>query len=149
MPDKMVKLLTAGIGLTPGDVDRIDGFIDIPDLMQLYSLDRPRLKDIRTNNNPAPLQKTDSIFEVVKKHDVLLHHPYMSFGSLTDFIAEAAEDPDVQAIKICLYRTGKDSPIVNSLMHASHIGGGGYSYHQGLRRDLTRRIISNGPTISR
>ena len=123
MPDKMVKLLTAGIGLTEDDVDRIDGFVDIPDLMQLYSLDRPRLKEAPFPIViPAPLQKKDSIFDVVKKQDVLLHHPYTSFGSLTDFIAEAAEDPDVQAIKICLYRTGKDSPIVNSLMRASRLG---------------------------
>jgi len=123
MPDKMVKLLTAGIGLTPGDVDRIEGFIDIPDLMQLYSLEKPRLKDVPFPTViPAQLQKAESIFDVVKRHDVLLHHPYMSFGSVNDFIAEAANDPGVQAIKICLYRTGKDSPIVNSLIRASRMG---------------------------
>jgi len=123
MPDKMVKLLTAGIGLTPGDVDRIEGFIDIPDLMQLYSLEKPRLKDVPFPTViPAQLQKANSIFDVVKRHDVLLHHPYMSFGSVNDFIAEAADDPGVQAIKICLYRTGKDSPIVNSLIRASRMG---------------------------
>jgi polyphosphate kinase len=123
MPDKMVRLLQTGIGISSEDVDRIEGFIDIPDLMQLYSLDKPRLKDAAfTAVVPAPLQKAERIFDVVKKHDVLLHHPYMSFGSVTDFVAEAAEDPDVQAIKICLYRTGKDSPIVNSLMRASRLG---------------------------
>jgi polyphosphate kinase len=123
MPDKMVKLLQTGIGLEPEDVDRIEGFIDIPDLMQLHSLDLPRLKDTAfTPVIPAPLQNAKSIFDVVKKHDLLLHHPYTSFGTVSDFIAGAAADPNVQAIKICLYRTGKDSPIVDSLIRASRLG---------------------------
>ena len=123
MPEKMVKLLAAGTGLADEDIDRIDGFVDIPDLMQLHGLDRPRLKEkpIATVL-PISLQKKESIFDVVKRQDVLLHHPYNSFNSVTDFIAEAADDPNVQAIKICLYRTGKDSPIVASLVRASRLG---------------------------
>ena len=123
MPEKMVKLLTTGTGLTIGEVERVEGFVDIPDLMQLYSLDRPKLKEKPIAVVvPAPLRKKENIFEVIKHQDVLLHHPYTSFSTVADFIAEAAEDPDVQAIKICLYRTGKDSPIVNSLMRASRRG---------------------------
>ncbi|MBK6586872.1 MAG: polyphosphate kinase 1 [Acidobacteria bacterium] len=123
MPEKMIKLLMSGTGLTEEEVERVDGFVDIPDLMQLYSLDRPKLKEKPiTTIVPTPLQKKENIFEVVRKQDVLLHHPYTSFSTVADFIAEAAEDPDVQAIKICLYRTGKDSPIVNSLMRASRLG---------------------------
>ncbi len=123
MPEKMVKLLAAGTGLADEDIDRIEGFVDIPDLMQLYGLDRPRLKEkpIATVL-PISLQKKESIFDVIKRHDVLLHHPYNSFSSVSDFIAEAADDPNVQAIKICLYRTGKDSPIVASLVRASRLG---------------------------
>ncbi|HEX3100211.1 MAG TPA: polyphosphate kinase 1, partial [Pyrinomonadaceae bacterium] len=123
MPEKMVKLLATGTGLNDEDIDRIEGFVDIPDLMQLYGLERPRLKEkpIATVL-PASLQKKESIFDVIKRHDVLLHHPYNSFNSVTDFIGEAAEDPNVQAIKICLYRTGKDSPIVASLVRASRLG---------------------------
>jgi polyphosphate kinase len=123
MPDKMLKLLTSGIGLGEQDVFKIDGFVDIPDLMQLYSLDQPHLKDKPINYvHPAVLIEKKSVFEVLKKHDVLLHHPYTAYSAVTDFIAEAAEDPDVQAIKICLYRTGKDSPVVNSLIRASQLG---------------------------
>jgi polyphosphate kinase len=123
MPDKMVKLLMSGTGLTEAEVHKVDGFVDIPDLMQLYSLDRPVLKDKPiTPIIPAPLHKKEDVFEAIRKQDILLHHPYTSFSAVTDFIAEAAEDPDVQAIKICLYRTGKDSPIVNSLMRASRLG---------------------------
>jgi polyphosphate kinase len=123
MPDKMVRLLTSGTNLTEGEVERVDGFVDISDLMQLYSIDRPRLKERPIAPViPSALAKNDDFFEVVRKHDVLLHHPYTSFSTVTDFIADAAADPDVLAIKICLYRTGKDSPIVNSLMEASRRG---------------------------
>ncbi len=123
MPEKMIKLLMSGTGLTEQEVERVDGFVDIPDLMQLYSLERPKLKDKPfATIVPAPLHKKEDIFDVVRKQDVLLHHPYTSFSTVADFIAEAAEDLDVQAIKICLYRTGKDSPIVNSLMRASRLG---------------------------
>src|SRR5688572_25766216 len=123
MPDKMLKVLTSGIGLSDQDVYRIDGFLDIPDLMQLYDLDRPELKDEPIPVvHPSVLTEKKTIFDVLRKHDVLLHHPYMSFGAVTDLISEAAEDPDVQAIKICLYRTGKDSPVVRSLIRASERG---------------------------
>jgi polyphosphate kinase len=123
MPEKMVKLLMSGTGLTENEVERIDGFVDIPDLLQLCSVDMPRLKDKPIMAVvPAPLQKKENIFDVIKKHDILLHHPYTSFGTVADFIAGAAADPDVQAIKICLYRAGKDSPIVDSLMRASRLG---------------------------
>ncbi len=123
MPEKMVKLLQTGTDLSDQEVERIEGFVDIPDLMQLYSLDRPKLKEKPIAAVvPAWMHKKENIFEVIKKQDVLLHHPYTSFSIVTDFIADAAEDVNVQAIKICLYRTGKDSPIVNSLMRASRLG---------------------------
>ncbi len=123
MPDKMVRLLAAGVGLSNDEIDRIDGFVDIPDLMQLYSLERPKLKDKPfATVLPAPLRKKENIFDVIKKQDILLHHPYYSFTTVADFIAESAEDPNVQAIKICLYRTGKDSPVVASLGRASRLG---------------------------
>ncbi|MBK7933803.1 MAG: polyphosphate kinase 1 [Acidobacteria bacterium] len=123
MPEKMLKLLTTGIGLSDDDVERIDGFVDIPDLMQLYSLDRPDLKDKPIHSmQVSAFQGRKNIFEAIKRQDVLLHHPYTSFNAVTDFVAEAAEDPSVQAIKICLYRAGKDSPIVSSLIRASRLG---------------------------
>jgi polyphosphate kinase len=123
MPEKMLKTLADGIGLGEQDIYPIEGFVDIPDLMQLYNLDRPKLKEEPiVVFHPPVLSEKKSVFNVLKKRDVLLHHPYMSFGVVTDFIAEAAEDPDVQAIKICLYRTGKDSPVVRSLIRASQLG---------------------------
>lgn len=120
MPEKMLKMLVDGIGLSEQDVYKIDGFVDIPDLMQLYSLDRPQLKERPIHHiQPAALRGKKSMFETVKKTDILLHHPYHTFAVVSDLVAEAADDPNVQAIKICLYRTGKDSPIVRSLMKAS------------------------------
>lgn len=123
MPEKMLKLLTDGVGVAEQDVYRINGFVDIPDLMQLYSLDKPHLKE-RPISPIVPSMVIDKkdIFDAVRKRDVLLHHPYTSFSVVTDFLAVAAEDPDVQAIKICLYRTGKDSPIVDSLIRAVQLG---------------------------
>ncbi len=123
MPDKMLHVLSDGVGVDEHDTYRIDGFVDIPDLMQLYSLDRPELKDKPIPLvHPAVLTEKKNVFEVLKKRDVLLHHPYTAYSELTDFVAEAAEDNQVQAIKICLYRTGKDSPVVNSLIRASQRG---------------------------
>lgn len=123
MPEKMLKVLTEGIGLEEQDVYQIEGFVDISDLMQIYSLDRPRLKDKPiTTVHPSAFHEKKSMFDVLKRQDVLLHHPYTAYSAVTDFVAEAAENPDVQAIKICLYRTGKDSPIVRSLIRASQLG---------------------------
>src|SRR5215207_5094887 len=123
MPAKMVDYLTTSLGLTPDDVYVIDGPFNIPDLMQLYQLDLPALKDKPLQSAvPAPLLQADTIFDAVRRKDILLHHPYTSYTAVTDFIATAAADPDVLAIKMCLYRTGKDSPVVKSLMEASAQG---------------------------
>lgn len=123
MPEKMVKLLAEGVGLGFDEIERIDGFLNIPDLMQICALDRPKLKDQAIRPIiPSRLRKNTNIFEVVKKKDLLLHHPYTSFSVVSDFVAAAADDDDVQAIKICLYRTGKHSPIVSSLIEASRMG---------------------------
>jgi len=123
MPEEMVGYLTGAIGLTEQDVYRIDGLLNIPDLMRLYSLDRPDLKDKPIKYMiPNALQKSESVFDVLKKRDILVHHPFTAYSTVTDFIDEAAEDENVRAIKICLYRAGKDSPIVKSLVKASRNG---------------------------
>ena len=123
MTDRMVNYLTESIGLTERDVYRTGGFMNIPDLMQLYGIDRPDLKDQPIAYSiPAPLRKSPNVFDVLKKRDILLHHPYTAYSVVTDFINAAAVDENVRAIKICLYRTGKDSPIVQSLINASRNG---------------------------
>ena len=123
MPEEMTQYVTGSIGATSEDVYRIRGFLNIPDLMTLYALDRPDLKDRHISYSiPQALRPQENIFEILKKQDVLLHHPYTTFSTVTDFIDAAAVDENVRAIKICLYRTGKNSPIVNSLIKANRNG---------------------------
>jgi polyphosphate kinase len=123
MPREMVSFLTKSLQLSDEDVYSIDGPFNIPDLMQLYELDRPELKDRPLQvNTPAALRDAANIFDAIKRQDILLHHPYTSYSTVTDFISAAAADPDVVAIKICLYRTGRNSPVVKSLIEATERG---------------------------
>lgn len=123
MPSDMVSYLTEALQLTTEDVYTVDGPFNIPDLMQLYDLDRPELKDRPLQRvTPAPLLENESCFEAIKNQDILLHHPYTAYSVVTNFISAAASDRDVVAIKICLYRTGKNSPIVKALIEASEQG---------------------------
>jgi polyphosphate kinase len=123
MPGEMMRTLASSLGLGADDVYTIDGPLNVPDLMALYKIDRPELKDRPLSPTvPQALRASDNIFDVIKRQDVLVHHPYNSFSTVTDFINTAAIDPDVLAIKMTLYRTGQDSPIVRALMEASERG---------------------------
>lgn len=123
MPEEMLELLARELELTRDDVYTIDGPLDITGFMSLYDLDYPRLKDKPfTPTLPAVLKRKRPIFDVIKERDVLLHHPYHSYAAVTDFISAAVDDPQVVAIKICLYRTGKNSPIPRLLIEASERG---------------------------
>jgi polyphosphate kinase len=123
MPAEMVEYLTNALGIEKDDVYVIDGLLDVPDLMELYSLNQPELKDkpLKAVVPPA-LRNKESVFDAIKKQDMLLHHPYSAFGTVVDFIDAAAQDPQVVAIKMCLYRTGQKSPIPQSLIQASERG---------------------------
>ncbi len=123
MPEEMVSYLTDALRLTDDDVYKIDEPLDLTGLMSLYDLERPELKDRPlTPTFPARLRKQQSIFDAIQQQDILLHHPYNSYSVITDFIKEAAADPDVVAIKMCLYRTGRNSPIPQTLIEASGRG---------------------------
>lgn len=123
MPDEMVQSLRESIGLTADDVYVIDGPLNIPDLMTVYGLERPELKDKPLQTSvPKTLKQHSSIFDAIKQQDILLHHPFTNYSTVTDFIHKAARDPHVLAIKMCLYRTGQQSPVVQALTEASERG---------------------------
>src|SRR4030095_11870183 len=123
MPREMVEFLTASLDIERHDVYEVDGPLDVPGLMELYALDRPELKDKPLKPvTPTFLRRRKTFLKRVKKQDQLLHHPYSSFETVTDFIQAAAHDPQVLAIKMCLYRTGKNSPIPPALIEASERG---------------------------
>jgi polyphosphate kinase len=123
MPREMVEYLTNSLDIEPDDVYEIDSLLNVPDLMQLYGLNRPDLKDKPLQATvPTMLRKKTSPFEAIKQQDQLVHHPYSTFTTITDFIKAAAHDPKVLAIKICLYRTGQNSPIPQALIEASERG---------------------------
>jgi polyphosphate kinase len=91
--------------------------------MELLSLNRPELKDLLfAPSTPPDLTEEMDIFSAIRRHDILLYHPYDSFTPVVNFLRQAAHDPDVLAIKITLYRAGANSPIVAALMEARDNG---------------------------
>lgn len=123
MPEGLVHYLTQSLGLFPSDVYPVQGPLGIQDLMSLYDLDRPDLKD--PTFQPMISERLScgrSMFDVIKERDLVVHHPYDSYACVTNFINEAVDDPQVLAIKMCLYRTGPESPIPPALIRASEQG---------------------------
>ncbi|HLA13285.1 MAG TPA: polyphosphate kinase 1 [Pyrinomonadaceae bacterium] len=123
MPAEMIAYLAEALDIQADDVYIMEGVLGVSNLMELYGLNRADLKDqpIRYTM-PARLTRKRDVFDAVRKQDILLHHPYTSYSTVTDFIQTAARDPKVLAIKICLYRTGQKSPIPQALMEASERG---------------------------
>src|SRR5437762_3540251 len=122
MPEEMIAYLTESLGLLPEDVYATDGPLRFEDFMSLYETNRPYLKDESFQPNPPKWRGEKSIFDLLKQRDILLHHPYDSYDGVSNFINEAVNDDSVVAIKICLYRTGPDSPIPPALIRASEQG---------------------------
>ena len=123
MSAPMVELLRQSLQLDEQDVYSIDGPLNIPDLMAFYKLDLPVAKERPFEPlTPPQFQDAESIFDVIRHQDVLLHHPYESFVPILELFRSAAKDPNVLAIKATLYRVGADSPIVNALIEAAENG---------------------------
>ncbi|WP_322511129.1 polyphosphate kinase 1 [Chloroflexus sp.] len=123
MPERIRQLLATNLKIGPEDIYAVRGPLGLSDLMQLTRLDRPDLKDPPyVPRLPSVLKNTTNIFDAIRQGDILLHHPYHSFSPIIDFIQAAAEDPNVLAIKQTLYRVGRNSPIVQALMHAREQG---------------------------
>lgn len=126
--DQMRALLTEEHDLADSDVFSIHGPIDLTCLWLLHGLDRTDLKDdqwlpVTAGRLVAAEDAEKSIFSVIRERPLLVHHPYESFASsVEEFLAQAAEDPRVQSIKMTLYRTSGDSPIARHLIRAAERG---------------------------
>ncbi|MGA7949524.1 MAG: polyphosphate kinase 1 [Thiobacillaceae bacterium] len=122
--DSMARFLLAQFGLGAEDLYQERGPVNLVRLMQVPDwVDRPDLKfNPFTPLLPARLAKADSIFDVIRKGDILLHHPFESFQPVIDFIEQASRDPQVVAIRQTVYRTGPDSQLMNALMAAASQG---------------------------
>lgn len=125
MPKAVRTWLVDQVHAMPQDVYVIDGILGLEDLFQLTNLNRPDLKDVSmepSTNFPwrdeAFQENGGTIFDVIRNQDVLIHHPYHSFGAVVDFIGQASRDADVVAIKQTLYRLGKNSPLIPALIAA-------------------------------
>ena len=124
MPDGLSQLLLENLELTASDVYRVDGPLDLSRLRAL-NVDRPDLKDRPFQPSTPPALHhgpEEDVFSAIRREDILLHHPYESFQPVVDFLVQAARDPEVLAIKMTLYRVGKNSPIVAALLEAVENG---------------------------
>mgnify|MGYP003694005975 CR=1 FL=1 len=123
-PKDVLELLLRFFDLTEADAYKLDGPLSMTHLMPLVTNDAfAKLKDrpFQPARDPALPPHVD-FFEVLRRQDVLLHHPYDSFDQVVELIEAAARDPQVLAIKITLYRTSGDSPIVEALINAANAG---------------------------
>jgi len=139
MPEEVVQELIDGTGVDAADVYRIGGPLGLDDLMGLLAIPLPELKDPPFAGRTPPAlaraqqsqleegsikaEEFESIFSVLRRGDVLLHHPFDLFATtVEEFLDQAADDPHVLAIKITLYRTSKDSPVIAALIRAAENG---------------------------
>ena len=129
MPPAMRSVLLAGIGVTEDQVYAVSGMLDLTGLEIVADLSRPDLRgEPWVPVTPARVQTGldedgPDMFAVIRAGDMLLHHPYQSFTTTVErFVEQAADDPDVLAIKLTLYRTSGESPIVEHLIRAAERG---------------------------
>lgn len=124
-PDSRIRQwLTSTLGLLHHDIYEIDGLLDARALMAL--IDIPPVQSLCagdwTPQEPADLIGAEELWQAIQDHDVMLFHPYERFDPVVDLVRNAADDPDVLAIKQTLYRTSGKSPVVRALAQAAENG---------------------------
>jgi len=126
MPHHILNILKSNLELDNGEVYRQKGLLGLSRLFAVAQIERPDLKYKPFMPTSAPeLHPTgddEDIFTIIKRRDVLLHHPFQSFQPVVDFLWQAARDPNVLAIKVVLYRVGRNSPVVEALLEAIEEG---------------------------
>ncbi|HEX4543864.1 MAG TPA: polyphosphate kinase 1 [Candidatus Acidoferrum sp.] len=123
--ERILEILASNLPIDKQDVYRIAGSIGLARLMELYALDRPDLKDkpfVPSVPESLAADDEEDVFSIIRREDLLLHHPYESFQPVVEFLQQAARDPAVLAIKVTLYRVGRNSPIVAALLEAIEQG---------------------------
>ena len=123
-PPHVAEFLLAQCNLSPNELYQVVGPVNLVRLMAVPDMvDRPDLKFPPFSPGlPKDVRKDQPMPEVLKQHDVLLHHPYQSIAPTVRFIQEAAADPDVVAIKMTIYRTGTHSDLARALIAAANAG---------------------------
>jgi polyphosphate kinase len=126
MPAHVLEILMNNLEIDSSQVYRFAGPLSLSRLMQLTALDRPDLKYPGfvpiVPKSVAPTSADEDGFAVIRRHNILLHHPFDSFQPVVDFLKKAARDRNTLAIKIVLYRIGRDSPVVEALLDANEEG---------------------------
>lgn len=121
---RLLRFLKDELKVAEEDIFKIQGPIDLTFLMKMYGLegcDHLRYAPYKPQRHPD-IEPGENIFDIIRKKDILLHHPYQTFDPVVDFIRQAAKDPEVLAIKQTLYRVSGNSPIIASLAQAAENG---------------------------
>jgi polyphosphate kinase len=122
--EKLLEHLRRPMQLQPQEIYHIPGPLDLTSLMEWHGLDKfSHLRDEPfIPRRPIGFEEGADFFRTIRKRDVIIHHPYESFNCVIEFLQQAAEDPDVLAIKQTLYRTGNESPVIRALITAAENG---------------------------
>jgi polyphosphate kinase len=122
MPTHILDILMSNLEVHSSEVYRVKGPLSLKRLMDLHHIDRPELKEAAfvpvVPDSVKPASEDEDIFAIIQRNDVLLHHPFDSFQPVVDFLRKAAHDPNVLAIKMVLYRVGRNAPVVEALLEA-------------------------------
>lgn len=126
MPAHVLEILMTNLQIEPADVYLVEGHFPLSSLKHIASIDRPDLKYPQFVPHVAKVLNPDSRdedeFTAIARRDILLNHPYDSFQPIVNLLNRAADDPSVLAIKMTLYRVGRNSPVVEALLRAMEKG---------------------------